>query len=96
MKFAACSPTAGPPPPPPPPPPCDGAAGGQFSRRLQPISNPVPVAFQRLIVEFLHFNFNLIWTTSTNTHIRSTLSMFIAKDVGMIVLTAVNLKSLNL
>ena len=68
MKFAACSPTAG---PPPPPPPCDGGAGGQSSRRLRPISNPVPVAFQRLIVEFLHFNSNSIWTTITNTHISS-------------------------
>ena len=66
MKFAACSLTAG---PPPPPPPCDGAAGGQSSRRLRPISNPVPVAFHHLIVEFLHFNSNSIWTTITNTHI---------------------------
>ena len=77
------SPTAGPPPRPPPPPPCDGAAGGQSSRRLRPISNPVPVAFQRLIVEFLHFNSNSIWTTITNTHIQSILSMF-AMYVGMI------------
>ena len=84
MKFAACSPTAGPsPPPPPPPPPCDGAAAGQSSRRLRPISNPVPVAFQRLIVEFLHFNSDSIWTTITNTHIQSILSMF-AMYVGMI------------
>ena len=91
MKFAACSSTAGPPPPPPPS-LCDGAAGGQSSRRLRPVSNPVPVAFHHLIVEFLHFNSNSIWTTITNTHIQTTLSMF-AMYVGMIALTAVNLKS---